>query len=347
MRTPSRITTMAALVAAAAIAASGAGLGTAAPAREGGDPGTSALSRVGGGEISGLAVSPRSSRIVYASAFFRGVFKSTDGGRTWRRLAAPGKRFWSVAVNPLRPSTVYAGVMGGVSISRDAGASWSKVVRCCGIEVFAFAFDPRDPQVVLAGGDGVSKSVDGGRTWVASGEPIGGSHVNALVIDPRHPSTAYAGVGGGGGSGPGDPLVSGVFKTTDGAESWQRAGLAGRGVGALVVDPSRPWVVYATHGRRVYRSADAGGTWRPSSAGLGGCYPSALALDPAHPRTVYAGGTCGVFRSTDGARSWSAFADGLGDRAVTELAVSPDGRMLYAGTGGGRVAAVSLPLALP
>jgi len=78
----------------------------------------------------------------------------------------------------------------------------------------------------------------------------------------------------------------------------------------------------------------------PSSLKPGApCFVTSLVLDPVRARTLYLGTSCGVLRSTDGARTWRAFSEGLGeadaDRHVTELAISLDGRVLYAVTAGG------------
>jgi hypothetical protein len=96
----------------------------------------------------------------------------------------------------------------------------------------------------------------------------------------------------------------------------------------------------------VFKSANAGRTWQSASTGLGKCEVRALVLDPIAPQTLYAGTACGVFKSVDGARGWSSFNEGLGDEPtgldVTELAISIDGRRLYAVTKAG-LAATRLP----
>jgi len=181
-------------------------------------------------ELAALAVGPRGPNTVYVGVRLRGVYKTTDGGRSWRYVGLRGKHFWSLAVHPTSPRVVYAGVSWnagtGVATSRDAGRRWGKPVKCCGVEVLALAFDPRDRQVVYAGGDGFSKSLDGGRTWTRpeTTEGIGGSHVNGLSVVVRTPETLYAAVGGGGGSGPGDPLVQGVFKSRNGGRAGAESG---------------------------------------------------------------------------------------------------------------------------
>jgi hypothetical protein len=69
----------------------------------------------------------------------------------------------------------------------------------------------------------------------------------------------------------------------------------------------------------------------------------ALAIDPQNTLTVYAGTSSGVFRSTNGARSWRPFGEGLKTLTVESLAISANGKVLYAGTSGGGVFDYTLP----
>jgi photosystem II stability/assembly factor-like uncharacterized protein len=117
---------------------------------------------------------------------------------------------------------------------------------------------------------------------------------------------------------------------------------------AVAVDPHTPRNVYAAAlGGGVFKSTNAGRTWRAIDAGVAGVNRGALKLDPRHPRTVYLGNARGVFKSTDGGRSWQDVSDGLfdgetparrswrlGEGFVTRLAVAADST-LYASTYGG------------
>jgi len=129
--------------------------------------------------------------------------------------------------------------------------------------------------------------------------------VIALEIDRRTPTTLYAGTDGGGG----------VFKSTDGGDSWSVSGLAY--IDALVIDPLTPTTLHAgIESWGTYKSTDGGATW--NSTGLG--VVSSLVIDPLTPTTLYAGtlgqeltyphelseGAGGVYKSTDGGANWSA-----------------------------------------
>jgi len=191
---------------------------------------------------------------------YAGVFKSTDAGATWSE-ANPGlspSYVSALAIDPNTPGTLYAGTRlcngytgcsGSVFKSTDAGANWSaanaglpKTAHLSGISALALAIDPKTPRTlyVATDGFGVFKSTDAGATWGATG--LSGN-VLALAIDSITPGTLYA------------ATYQGVYKSTDGASSWQafNAGLSNTSVLALAIDPMEP--------RRVYAGTDGGGVF--------------------------------------------------------------------------------------
>ena len=135
----------------------------------------------------------------------------------------------------------------------------------------------------------VSLSVSVSNSWVNVAP--GGGDIHALALDPTTPTTLYAGT-----------AYDGVFKSTDGGESWSPAstGLTSTYVQALALDPTTPGTLYAgTAYEGVFKSTDGGGSWSAASTGLTNPYVFALALDPATPVTLYAGtAEGGVFRTT-------------------------------------------------
>jgi photosystem II stability/assembly factor-like uncharacterized protein len=166
------------------------------------------------------------------------VFKSTDGGATWRAggevqtlqvpVAAPGEipaqtAFGSrVVIDPLDPDTLYAGAL-GVLKSTDGGTTW----RSAGLTrtpVSALAIDPEAPATLYAGTDaGLFKTTDAGASWQAL---LADVRVEALAIDPEERQTVYAGT------------ERGVFWTPDGGYSWRQfTRLPVRTFDALAIDP--------------------------------------------------------------------------------------------------------------
>jgi photosystem II stability/assembly factor-like uncharacterized protein len=160
-------------------------------------------------------------------------------------------------------------------------------------------------------------------SWTPLG-PEGGVGID-LAADPSTPGILYAGMDGG------------VFRTTDGASSWQQAAGVPPGPMTVTVDPLDPAHLYAVQssfprGASFFFSGDRGATWSAGGAfGPPNTFIRAVAADPLHAGTVYAASfEKGLFRSTDGGRSWQPRST-LQD--ITSLAVGRDGAV-YAGTAG-------------
>src|SRR3989441_94118 len=218
----------------------------------------------------------------------------------------------ALAIDPLTPTTLYAGTYGGgVFKSTDGGASWSASgLTNIYTSVTAVAIDPVTPTTLYAGSiywPGVFKSTDGGASWNATGLTRG---VLSLAIDPLTPTTLYAG-----------DDASGVFKSMDGGANWSSAllfyyGLCGPcgAVGALTIDPLIQTTLFGVTGvstaydydgslfytasGRVFKSTDGGTGWGMSTWLDDDESVQTLAIeprtDPQTPVTVYAGATLRV-----------------------------------------------------
>lgn len=130
------------------------------------------------------------------------------------------------------------------------------------------------------------------------GGPPGGA-VRAIVFDPKDPATLYAATD-----------WSGVFKSTDGGESWTaiNAGLANSSVYSLAVSPSEPATLYAGTRNGVFKTTDGGRSWTSSSSGLpkeiGRSIIEMLAINPVNPQILYAGNFDRIFKTIDGGKNW-------------------------------------------
>ena len=103
----------------------------------------------------------------------------------------------AVAIDPLTPSTLYAGTNFGVSKSTNGGGNWTTGGPNTGVA--SLAIDPLTPSTLYAGtGGGVFRSTDSGGSWTEVNSGLSNTVVASLVIDPRTPSTLYAGTDGGG-----------------------------------------------------------------------------------------------------------------------------------------------------
>ena len=203
-----------------------------------------------------------------------------------------------------------------------------------GGRVRSLAFDPRDPSRLLAGtaSGGLWISPDGGSTWSPNNDFLPNLSISAIVFDPSNAAIVYAGTGEASAG-----LVGvGVFKSTDGGNTWRYlaatnpdANLDWRFVNRLAIDPSSPQVLLAgvtndnlTSGA-IYRSTDGGASWTRVSTAKA----LDLAFDPAHPDNAVAGLDDGTIASSrDAGVTWTRSAplvaapSGRGSTARAEIA---------------------------
>lgn len=276
-----------------------------------------------GGLIESIAVDPSNVNIVYV-ATNRGIFKSTDGGDTWKCVNNEKPLVWRIAVSPQNPLTVYACTeYGGWSVlkSTDGGVTWSKVDSGLGgWEIDALAISPTNSNIVYLGtAGGVYVTDDGGANWGQFNNGLTSTDVLSLAIDPVTPGTIYAGTYGG------------VYKSTNGGLNWNpvSTGLTNLQVRALAVHPTIPNTLYAGTATYVFKSVDGGLQWNATSSGeVRAIY--ALAIDPQNPSTVFAASTdYGVFKTANGGTTWSAFNSGLTNTKIVSLAIGGNPSVLY------------------
>lgn len=227
----------------------------------------------------------------------QGLFRSLDGGLTWKAASLAG----SDAMNLAQPSggTVWAAGHNVLSRSADGGATWQEV-RPSGLpslDVHGFAVDPRDPARLLAAiaGEGLFRSTDAGESFALVSRQVGPG-VMALTILPSgrvlagDMATSTLAVSSDGGAtwkplvqasvmglavDPADPkrvLASGpgVLLSSDGGASWRQTLQLDAGSGPIAWSKSSPRTAYVVGlDRSLYRSTDAGATWRQVVAGEG------------------------------------------------------------------------------
>jgi hypothetical protein len=235
----------------------------------------------------------------------------------WKQTNGPGGgSVDALIIDPLHPGTLYRGsnatIGMGVYKTLPGGRLWRPAsVGIPSPEVVALAIDPLDPTTLYAGTleTGVFKSSDGALTWMAAndGLPIDGTAMlRRLVIDPSTPSTIYVGLGDQFGP------DGGVFKSTDGGDTWARSSLGLPVITkfeALAMAPSDPSVLYASFESAfdllVYKTVDSGASWTPANNGLlTNASVEDLAIDPTDPLTLYAG-------TVDAAKGLTAVSIGL------------------------------------
>jgi len=227
------------------------------------------------GRISDIAIHPRNRNVWYVCAGSGGVWKTETAGIAWTPVfdSQPSYSIGCVTLDPSNPEIVWVGTGENVS-GRHVGF-----------------------------GDGVYKSLNGGKTWTNMG--LGKSeHIGRILVDPRNSSVVYVAAEG--------PLWSsggerGLYKSADGGKTWTLSLEISKdtGVTSAEFDPANPDTVYAAAYQRrrsvaafmgggpesaVYKSEDAGKTWRKLTVGLpaGDKGKIGLAVSPIDPRVVYA-----------------------------------------------------------
>lgn len=252
-------------------------------------------------------------------------------------------RIADFAVNPDNPSEFYvATAAGGVWKTTNRGLNFDPVFDDQGsYSIGVIEMDPNNHNVVWVGtgennnqrsvsyGDGIYKSVDGGKSWEHKGLK-NSEHIGMIAIDPRNSDVVYVAATGPVWSAGGD---RGLYKTTDGGESWSKILDISEhtGVHEVHLDPRNPDVIYAAaHQRRrhvftyisggpessVYKSTDGGKNFRKIAKGLPGGDLGRIGLDisPANPDVIYAVVEAqedkgGFYRSTDLGESWERRSD--------------------------------------
>lgn len=249
--------------------------------------------------------------------------------RGGRALAATG-----VAGDPL---TYYFGsVAGGVWKTTNGGNTWTPMTDKTGImSVGAIAVAPSDPNVVYVGtgescwrgdisyGDGMYKSVDGGKTWAHIGLEDT-RHISKVIVHPANPEVLFVAAMGHA-YGPNE--TRGVFRSADGGKTWQKVLFKDNKTGAidLTFDPSNPHILFAAlyeaqrypwtavsggPGSGLYKSIDDGATWKrleghglPSGV-LGRIGVSVSGSDGNRVYAIIEAEKGGIYRSDDGGDSW-------------------------------------------
>jgi len=252
-------------------------------------------------------------------------------------------RIGDLAIHPDHPTTWYVAVSsGGVWKTVNAGVTWKPIFDSYGsYSIGAVTVDPADPLVVWVGtgennsqrsvgyGDGLYKSVDGGRSFDLVGLEQS-EHIAKILVDPRDSDVVLVAAQGPLWASGGD---RGVFRTADGGETWDLVLEIDEdtGVTDLLMDPRNPDVLYAAAYQRrrhvwtlinggpgsgVYKSLDGGVSWKQANKGLPGGDKGriGLAMSPQNPDVLYAiveaaDGKSGFFRSSDRAKSWSRQSD--------------------------------------
>src|SRR6201988_1120394 len=317
-----------------------------------------------GGRTRALAGVPSEPATFYMGAVNGGVWKTTDGGSTWHNIwnDEPSGSIGSIAVSLSDPDTIYVGsgeglqrpdlsTGDGIYKSIDGGKSWRNMGLRNAQQIGAILVDPQDPNLVYVAAlghpyganeeRGVFRSKDGGETWQKILYKDVDTGAIALAFDPKNSKVIYGVLWSarqgpwenGAWQGPG----SGLFKTTDGGNTWRQLtkGLPtfeqGLGRIGIAVARSDPNTVYATVDSPqlggIYRSDDAGESWQrvgtDRRAWARGSDFAEIDVDPRNKEIVYTSAIA-AYRSTDGGKTFTAFKGAPGGDDYHTLWIDPE-----------------------
>lgn len=292
-----------------------------------------------------------------------GFNEQTFSGLQWRSIgpALMSGRIADVVIDPTDKATWYVAVgSGGVWKTQNSGTTWVSVFDGQGsYSIGAITIDPNNPNTIWVGtgenvggrhvgyGDGVYRSLDGGKSWKNMGLP-NSEHIGMIRVDPRDSNVVFVASQGPLWKAGGD---RGLYKTMDGGETWEKILGGGEytGVTEVHLDPRNPDVlIAATHQRTrnvaalmntgpetgIHKSVDGGKTWRQVKSGLpeSAMGKIGLAISPIDPDVVYAiielgRREGGFYRSADGGESWEKRSDyvsgGTGPHYYQEIFADP------------------------
>jgi photosystem II stability/assembly factor-like uncharacterized protein len=281
------------------------------------------------GSVGALAVAPSDPNIIYVGsgeglqrpdlATGDGIYKSTDGGKTWTHLGLhDAQQITSILVDPKDPNRVFIAAEGhpyganaerGVFRSTDGGQSFQKILyKDENTGAADLAFDPTNSRTIYA------------VLWAARVAPW----------EVRSGASIYM-------------AGSGLFKSTDGGDTWKplTKGLPGASEGlgriGIAVAPSNPKQIYvsaeATKGAGVYRSDNAGESWQQvnSDRRIGGRGPGAMgiAVAPDNPDVLYVANTT-TWKSTDGGKTFVGWKGAPGGDDYQRLWINPENSQIIA-----------------
>jgi photosystem II stability/assembly factor-like uncharacterized protein len=243
-------------------------------------------------QIGRILIDPNNPEVVFVAALGhayapndqRGVFRSTDGGKTWQRVLFKDENTGAIdlAFDPSDPHTLYA------ALWQTRRPPWN-------------VYPPSNGP-----GSGLYKSTDGGNTWeqlTGHGLQSEGLGRIGIAVAPTKPNRVYLIV---------DAKQGGVYRSDDAGQNWQLADseprIWGRGwyFGGITVDPKNADIVYVCN-TSTYRSTDGGKSFDAVKGAPGGDDYHNLWIDPDDPQRMIVSSDQGVVISVDGAKTWTTW----------------------------------------
>lgn len=322
-----------------------------------------------GGRTDDFAVVESNPRIIYAGTASGGVWKTTNNGVTWDPIFDDQETstIGDLAIAPSNPDIVWVGTGeannrqssswgNGVYKSEDGGRTWKNMGLQDTHHIGRIVIHPSNPDIVYVAAlghlwgpnkeRGLYKTTDGGKTWVNTKFINEDTGFIDVAIDPENPKTLYAAAyqrrrrgWGFNGGGPG----SGLYKTTDGGETWVLitndlpTGITGRiGVDICRNNPSIVYAIIEHNEGGVFRSDDKGFTWKKmSSTNPRPMYYSQIRIDPNNDQRIWVLGAQ-MYMSKDGGKNFDTdYVTGIhGDHHAMWINPNDSNHMVVGSDGG-------------
>lgn len=252
---------------------------------------------------------------IFVAGTRNGVFRSTDGARSWQRISPAGdpelRNIDSVAIDPHDPETIYVGTYHLPWKTSDAGKSWKAIPSGMidDSDIMSMRVDSASPARIFASAcSGIYRSENAGALWTKlQGIPYSSRRTQAIVQDPGDPRVLYA------------ATTEGLWVTRDGGESWARTTPREWVVNDVVVIPAaggdsqKPpnQILLGTEAQGVLLSSDGGVTFAPANTGFSHRITAALVSDPRDSQHLLAwmpDSPEELIESRDGAARWEALS---------------------------------------
>ncbi len=298
------------------------------------------------GSIGALAVAPSNPEIIYVGSgeglqrpdlsTGDGMYKSTDGGKTWKHLGLrDALQIGAILVDPKDPKLVYVAALGhpyganeerGVFRSKDGGETWEKILyKDVDTGAIALVFDPSNSKVIYADlwsarqgpwengawqgpGSGLYKTTDGGNTWrqLTKGLPTFEQGLGriGMAVAPSDSNRVYATVDSG--------AAGGIYVSNDAGESWERATsdrrvwARGSDFAEIDVDPTNKDIVYCS-AIALYKSTDGAKTFTGFKGAPGGDDYHTMWINPDNPKIMLLAVDQGAVITVNGGETWSSW----------------------------------------
>ncbi|MFC1500210.1 glycosyl hydrolase [Candidatus Zixiibacteriota bacterium] len=294
--------------------------------------------------ISTVVIDPKDSHVIWVGtgennsqrsvSFGDGVYRSRDGGKTWRNMGLErSEHIGKILIDPNNSNIVYVAAQGplwadggdrGLYRTWDGGESWKRVLHVSDqTGITDIAFDPRDSGVIyassyqrrrhvgilIAGGpeSSIFKSIDGGDNWreIDEGLPTTDRGRIGIAVSPQRPDVIYATV-------PSTGENSGFYRSENGGEAWERMSdwVAGdpQYYQEIFCDPHRFDRLWA-EAVNIMSTEDGGRTWEPVRMQGVHVDHHHVGFDSSDPDHIHLGNDGGLYESFDGGVTWRFFSN--------------------------------------